>query len=209
MTGIVVASLLWDANEHSQPFSRCYDESWARRLYWGFRRNLTIPWRFVLFVDRQRDLPPEIEQELLRSPKPNYGTCIEPYRLDEPMILVGLDTVVLRNIDHLAQHCLVAEKVGLPRDPFWRSRACNGVALVPPNHRHIFDGWRGENDMEWMRKHPHDFTDDLFPGEIGSYKGAVLGRGIGEMRIVYFHGHPKMHELPDVDWIRANWREGE
>jgi hypothetical protein len=49
-----VVTLLWDANLHSQVFSRDYDESWVEKLYRGFARNLSEPFRFVVFTDRER-----------------------------------------------------------------------------------------------------------------------------------------------------------
>ena len=51
---LIVASLLWDANTQSLPFSSMYDESWVLKLHGGFKRNLTQPFRFVLFTDRHK-----------------------------------------------------------------------------------------------------------------------------------------------------------
>lgn len=203
---LTVATLLWDANRNSLPFSRMYDESWVEKLYRGFARNLTVPFRFVSFVDRRREFAEPIEQEVMSTSNPGYGDCIEPYRLGEPMILCGLDTVVTGNCDHLAEYCLTAEVIALPRDPYRKSRACNGVALVPGGNAHVWNEWRGENDMEWMRKQSHVFLDDLYPGQIVSYKGHVeRHRGLGDARIVYFHGERKPHQLPHVGWISKHW----
>lgn len=184
-----------------------YDERWVTRLYDGFKRNLNMPWRFVLFTDRVRDLPNVIRQEAIASRKPSYADCIEPYRLNVPMILVGLDTVITGPVNHLAQYCIESETIGLPRDPYHLERACNGVALVPAGNRVVFDDWRGENDMEWLRSRPHRFTDDLFPGQIVSYKGHVKKHGLGDARIVYFHGQEKPHQLNEP-WIREHWLGG-
>jgi hypothetical protein len=202
---ITIASLLWDANGASHGFSRMYDESWVTRLYGGFARNLSMPFRFVLFTDRDRNLPSEISQERMQAARPSYADCIEPFRLNVPMILVGLDTVITGPINHLAQYCIESETIALPRDPYHLTRACNGVALVPGGQRAVFDDWRGENDMEWLRSRPHRFTDDLFPGQIVSYKGSVKKNGLGDARIVYFHGQEKPHQLMDLPWIRKRW----
>lgn len=59
--------------------------------------------------------------------------------------------------------------------------------------------------MEWVRRFAHRFIDDLFPGQVLSYKGAVKRQGLGDARIVYFHGREKPHELPHVGWIREHW----
>jgi hypothetical protein len=202
---LTVASLLWEPNEKSLDFSRCYSEEWVHRLYAGFARNLTRPFRFVLFTDRERGLPEEITQERLKSATPDYSTCIEPYRFGVPMILVGLDTVITGNIDHLADYCLSEKTIALPRDPYSLERACNGVALIPAGQQYVYRNWRGENDMEWMRRQPHVFIDDLFPKQVVSYKGSVRNRGLGDARIVYFHGAAKPHQLQNVDWIKQHW----
>lgn len=204
---LTVATLLWDANDASLPFSRCYDESWVRKLHDGFDRNLKQPFRFVLFTDRERRLPAHIEQVRMKSKKPDYSSCIEPYRFEVPMILVGLDTVVTGSIDHLADYCLNADTIALPRDPFFPARACNGVALIPEGQQHVWRNHRGENDMEWMRAQNHVFIDDRFPGQVVSFKGHVRDHGLGDARIVYFHGNDKPHELTGAhaQWVREHW----
>lgn len=202
---LTIATLLWDSNGQSLKTSRMYDEVWVTRLKAGFSRHLTKPFQFVLFTDRRRPLPGDIMQILLNSNPPNYGACIEPYRLGVPMILVGLDTVVIGNIDHLADYCLTEKTLALPADPYHPGQVCNGVALVPRGCRNIYEEWRGENDMEWVRKFPHKTIDLLFRGHVESFKGSVKDRGLNEARIVFFHGKPKMHELTDLPWIRKHW----
>lgn len=203
---INIVTLLWDANDQSLPFSRCYDEQWVERLYDGFARNLTRPFRFVLFTDRPREIKRDLVQVFLETKDPSYAACIEPYRLGEPMVLVGLDTVVTGNIDHLADYCMTASTIALPADPFCPGRACNGVALVPPGRQSVFEAWRGENDMDWMRAQPHKLLDLLFPGDVVSYKGTARHYGLRDARIVYFHGAEKPHELVNtVPWIRQHW----
>lgn len=202
---ITIATLLWDANGGSQHFSKMYDESWVCRLLQGFQRNLSLPFRFVLFTDRERHLPAEVIQQRMTAKQPSYGDCIEPYRLNMPMILVGLDTVITGPVNHLATYCMVADKIALPRDPYSPERCCNGVALVPAGQREVYDDWRGENDMAWLRARPHVFIDDLFPGQVVSYKGQVKKNGLGDARIVYFHGNEKPRELTDQPWIRKHW----
>src|ERR1017187_5926731 len=146
-----IVTLLWDSNDASQDFSRCYDESWVCKLFDGFARNLTVPHQFVLFTDRHRDLGSRDVVQILIDGAPSYGSCIQPYRLNDPMILVGLDTIITGNIDHLAEYCLTSTMIALPRDPFHPTTVCNGVALVPAGQRAIFDEWSGENRSEERR----------------------------------------------------------
>jgi len=205
---ISVATLLWDPNAASQGFSRVYNDEWVIRLCNGFARNLTEEFRFVLYTDRERGLPACIEQRRIKAAKPDYGTCIEPYELsaDGPMILVGLDTLVIGNIDHLARSAAERTTLGLPRDPYRPSQACNGVALVPQGMERVASEHRGENDMEWVRRFPHAMLDDEWPGQVVSWKGHVERHGAGDARIIYFHGERKLHQLASHPIIREHWR---
>ncbi|MGA0604869.1 hypothetical protein ACO2Q0_02625 [Phenylobacterium sp. VNQ135] len=182
-----------------------YTTEWVEKLYRGFARNLTRPFRFVCFVNTEHRFAEPIEQALYLPPEPTYADCIKPYCLGEPMILVGLDTVITGNIDHLADYCLTADRIALPRDPYKPSRACNGVALVPAGWERIATEHRGENDMDHVRSYPHRFLDDEFPGEVVSYKGSVEANGLGKARVVYFHGERKAHQLPAGHPILEHW----
>jgi hypothetical protein len=146
-----------------------------------------------------------VTQVRLRSAVPSYADCVQPYELDVPMLLCGLDTVITGNIDHLADYCMNGDTLALPRDPYKPERACNGVCLIPEGNRHVYDAWQGENDMTWMRQQEHVFIDDMWPGHVVSFKGHVDHFGLGDARIVYFHGERKPHELAGVDWVREHW----
>lgn len=205
---ITFASLLWDANENSHEFSQAYDETWAIKLFNGFRRHCTLPYRCVLYTDRQRELPKNIEQVVQPDlGKANdYGDCIRPYEMNVPMILVGLDTLIVANIDKFVRWCLDNPgKLALPKHPF-ESWSINGVQLWGGHNPDIFGKWRGENDMDWMRQFPHERIDDLWPGKVVSYRGHVRPNGVGKARIVYFHGRMKPNELLHEPLIRDNWR---
>ena len=209
---ITISACLWRANERSEMFSQMYDESWVEKLYRAFNRHLTMPFRFVLFVDEPRRFKLPIEQRQLTSPKPySYGCMIEPFSLDQPMILCGLDTLIIRNIDHYARYCLEEKPGGtilLPRDPYFTYRTINAIALVPQGRRDVFDNWNGENDMVWLRSvHGTNFLDDRWPGEVVSLKFHKV-RAVGvddQARVIYFHGRPKPHQLGHMALIKEHW----
>lgn len=201
-----VVSLFWQANVKSQDFSRCYDETWVEKLQRGFARNLTVEHEFVLYTDREREYDADVTQVVVDGLGQNgYSDCIRPYEMGDPMILVGLDTIVTGNCDHLAQYCLEQDVILLPRDPYKMERACNGVALIPGGWQEIADRHTGQNDMEWMRSFPHLFIDDRWPGHVQSFKGRVRDGGLRDTRICYFHGREKPHELSGVPWVRQHW----
>lgn len=203
---LTLSTVLWDPNEKTETFSHCYSDIWAVRFFNGFRRNLTCPTRSVLFTDRRRDLPKFIEQIVESDLGSNgYGDCVRPFKLNEPMIFAGLDTVVVGNCDKFARYCFESDRIALPKHPY-EPFSINGVVFCPAGQRHIFDDWRGENDMKWMRQWPHDQIDTLWPNRVVSYKARVRGRGsVGKARIVYFHGRPKMQDAMNEEFVREHW----
>lgn len=192
---LTIATMLWQPNQSSQSFSRCYTPIWADKLCRGFMRHLRQPFRFVCFVDKRYMFEEPVEALPIESNAPDYGCFIEPFKLDGPLIVVGLDTVITGNCDHLADYCYSGDKVALPRAVYKKGTVCNGVALVPPGSRHIYSRWNGENDMEWLRKQDYEVIDNLWPGHVVSYKGHVKNNGVGDARIVFFHGKEKPHEI--------------
>lgn len=209
MGRITVAACLWQPNDRSEKFSLCYSEKWALRLFNGFRRNLSYETRCVLFTDRFQHLPDYIEQVVDADlGKNGYADCIKPFSLNEPMIFAGLDTVVVGNCDKFAEYCFESDIMAMPSHPYRPDLAINGVVLCPAGKRDVFDRWRGENDMEWLRQFDHQRTEALWPKRIISYK-AHVGERATELpkgaRIVYFHGHLKPHKLNHLSWIRRHW----
>lgn len=206
-----VACCLWDKNEKSHWFSECYDESWVEKLYRGFRRNLSDPFRFVVFTDRERVFKEKaIEQERLQTATPDYGCLIEPFRLNEPTIICGLDMVVVRNLDHMARYCLTGERIALPGHPSNKAKRgyINPVVFVPKAHRAVFDEWRGENDMAWLNRRDVVDASEMWPGELLSLKLHAVPHGSHpppRARIIYMHGRSKPHELGHVGWIKEHW----
>jgi hypothetical protein len=205
---ITFASLLWDKNSKSEEFSTMYDETWAVKLFNGFRRHCSMPYRCVLYVDRERKLPGNIEQIVVPGLGLNgYGDCTYPYRENRPMILVGLDTIVLGSVDKFCRWALEHPgKLALPKHPY-EEFSINGVSVWGGGNPDIFGKWRGENDMKWIRQFPHERTDELWPGKIASWRAHVKPQGdAGKVRIMYHHGREKPHELLHIPLIRDNWK---
>jgi len=212
---ITVACCFWDANAASFSFSRMYDETWVAKLAAGFRRNLTRPHRFVCFTERERAPLRGVEWMLFEDTetraRPDVSALIEPFRLNEPCVITGLDTVVVGNCDRYADYCLTGAEIAAPRDPYHPHKACNGVVLSPAGMaERMWGGFDGRNDMDWINANPHVLLDSLFPGEIVSYKAHVRGReadALARARIVYFHGEQKPHQLCGEEWVREHWAE--
>lgn len=209
---ITIATCLWAPNKASMHYSLHYSESDVEKLYRGFKRNLSMPFRFVCWTDRFRRFDEPIAQEQIKG-VPHYGTMVQPFEMGEPMIIVGLDTIVVGNCDQLAAYCIGADKIAIPRDPFYPENVCNGVVLTPGGRAWVWsDKPADELDMAWMQslynRGDAVLIDDLFPGQVVSYKRHVRKQGLSDdMRIVYFHGEAKPHELGHVGWIARHWHD--
>lgn len=210
-----VVTMLWDADKNTPPNSRCYDESWVEKLYGNFRRRLTREFQFICFVDHWRRFSPNIEQRAIRTATrggARWELLLEPFSLNEPMIYADLDTVIVDNIDHMADHCLSERLMVQPRNPYKLDESIAGFLLVPSQHRWVYDSWREDhtfhgNNMEWLRQFKCDFFDDLWPGQVLSLKAAdIRGKGLQGAKVVYCHGKPKLPELKHLDFVRDNWR---
>ena len=59
--------------------------------------------------------------------------------------------------------------------------------------------------MDYIRSLDVAVIDDIWPGEVVSYKGHVKGYGLDGVKICYFHGEEKPHQLTH-DWIEREWR---
>ncbi|MDP3493432.1 MAG: hypothetical protein Q8R82_09975 [Hyphomonadaceae bacterium] len=166
---------------------------------------MTVPFRFVVLTDKEYEFTAGVEQERLSTDEPTWASMIEPFRIEGPLIVAGLDTIIRDNIDHMARWCETADKIALPKSP-GKPYACNAVVLAPKGQTDIHTRWNGENDMEWLRTFPHVFIDALWPEQVVSFKQYVRPRGVRQSRIVYFHGNPKMADLLKVPWVTKHWR---
>lgn len=204
---LTIATCLWAPNASSQSFSRNFDEAYVEKLYRGFKRNLTQDFDFVCFTDRMREFREPIWQMPIKRMPPTYGTLIEPFKIEGPLIVCGLDMVVLGNIDHFAKYCESATTIACPRDPYQPSRLINPIVLVPQNlDTNIYRFWNGENDMEHLRRFGWQAMDDLWPGDVISLKfHKVRDLGTQGAKIIYMHGTPKPHELEHLDWVKKHW----
>ncbi len=212
-----VVTMLWDADEGTPPNSRCFDESWVEKLYGNFRRQLTRPFRFICFSEHWRRMNPDIEHAAILQPSrggARWGRLLEPFRLNEPMILADLDTVIVGNIDHMADYTMGERVIVQPRNPYNAEESIAGFVLVPRGHRWVYDSWvenhsfNGSN-MEWLRQFKCNFFDTLWgDDEVVSLKATDIRRkGLSpKTKVVFFHGSPKQNKLTQLDWVRDNWR---
>lgn len=209
MNKISIATCLWRPNFKSFGFSKCYDETWVNKLYRACRRNLSVDFDFYCFTDEDEY---EFEhEEIIHRPaleeNPGYDAYIEPFQIEGPLIVIGLDTIIVGNIDYLADLAQNYDKLYLPKDPYF-DRACNGIAIRGPGLAEIYDKHAGQNDMDWLNMFDYELIDDLYPDSVVSFKQRVRQRNWSDsFSIVYFHGNPKMNQsiVSELDWVKRHW----
>jgi len=77
---INVACALWDANRLSKQFSCHYTEADVCALYRGFKKHLSVPFRFICWSEKERDYAePGIGQRKLDAETPSYGALTQCY----------------------------------------------------------------------------------------------------------------------------------
>lgn len=180
-------------------WSRCYTPEWVDKLYRGILYHYNKPFRFVCLTDKIYKFEERIEQEPLWTT--NWLTaCQQLYGIvADRLILLGLDTIITGRLNEIFHY---NGTLAVPRDPYYPESPCNGVVLCPT--RTDIACAPAESDMRVLDTFKKDWLDDLFPGLIKSYKVHVLKDGLGDARIVYFHGEPKPHVLDDP-WILKEW----
>lgn len=195
---LTVGTLLFQWNDSVPDFARCYTPEWVDKLYRGILFHYTKPFRFVCLVDKEYDFQENIEMEMLQSKR--WGVCdTQMYGIKgDRLALFGLDTIITGSLDSIFAY---DGPLAVPRDPYNPMSPCNGVVLCPSRPE---ISAQGGNGMAVLRHFDHEYLDDLFPGLLKSYKVHVVPEGLGDARIVYFHGEPKPHILKDA-WIKENW----
>lgn len=198
---------------------------YINRLYRGVKRNLSHLKGFVLFSNEKGlSLDNGIEQRRFEMPSkkgvlPRMWMYSKDAQLSGQILSLDLDLVIVGSLDNMSTY---------RGDFIVRSK-------FAPNQQHKADGdiigFRAEANFDiwekftsnikyaenitggrerWWLREVRDCKDrwqNLFPGEILSYKRHVRNKG-GDLpmgaRIISCHGHPRPHEINER-WRKENW----
>jgi hypothetical protein len=196
---ITVATVYYEGGKNVPYFSQCYSPEWVDKLYRGVARHYSEPFRFVCLTDNNYAFEEKIETKPLHNKR--WATaCLQLHAVEaERLVIMGLDTVITGRLNEIFAY---TGDLAVPRDPYRIHAPCNGVVLCPT--RTDIATSSSPDDMRALESFKYDWLDDLFPGQILSYKVHVRPHGLGDARIVYFHGEPKPHVLYD-EWIKEFW----
>lgn len=207
----------------------------GREYVYALRRmvqeHLTVPHRFAVMTD---DEP--LNYLGINVIKAGFKGWWQKLAMFKPGLLQGrvlfldLDTLILKNIDHLAAY----DGPFATLHDFWRGRGGLGPAVMLFDAAWagtLYDEWkaegfpmRGNGDQTWLENRDQgrftksvDLLQDLFPGEFVSYKEhcTAARRGWRDLndqvpppaaaRVVCFHGKPRPHEVGG--WVKDHWKE--
>jgi len=177
---------------------------WVDKLYRGVARNYSHLFKFVCLTDGPYDFKEDIEIQPLTHTRWSTA-CLQLHAIKaDRLVLMGLDTVIVGNLDKIFMY---DGQLAVPRDPYRPQNPCNGVVLCPTrNDIATLEG--AQSDMAALESFKYDWLDDLFPGQILSYKVHVRDLGFtkppANARIIYFHGEPKPHNVNE-QWIKDCW----
>lgn len=190
-------------------------------------KHLTVPHRFVVVTD---DDPASYEGEVVRSKHAGWWEKLRIFErglFEGRVMFLDLDTVIVGNIDHLAEY----DGPFATLEDFWRpGRLGPAVMLYDAAYAATFyEEWAaegfpkvGNGDQTWLENRDQgrfrksvDFLQRLFPGTFVSYKEHCTSarRGWRDVqdqiaapagaRVVCFHGRPRPHEVGG--WVKDYW----
>jgi hypothetical protein len=195
-----------------------YSPIWVQRLAAGVRRNSPPCTRFVCLSDVN---VPGVETIPLQYDWPRWWPKIEAFRLPGRVMLLDLDKVVVGPLDDMLSW--TGERAIL-RD-FHRAGMIGSAVVLweADGMRSVWDAfirdpWKEINTERplgrmdyFIRDHigPHEFVQDLFPGQVVSYKIHIGRRPVVKpprnARIVCFYARPKLDSLESTHWLRKEW----
>ena len=180
-----------------------YGPEWVARL----ARQAPKGWRFVCLTDMEV----ECESIPLIHEWPGWWAKMELFRpgLFSGLVLyLDLDTLVVGALDWAEGY---AERFAALSDFYSPGLAASGVMLWRADEVNLYERmtthpperWKGRSDHWWNAHESPDRLQDLYPGEIGSYKVDELEEGPRDFSVVCFHGQPKQDVLGG--WVEAHW----
>ncbi len=237
---ITIICSLFKGSNHGLPHSAdIYSPEDADKLARGLKRNITVDYELVCLVDSDYTFKEPIRAiPFLEPNSPGWSLLAELFRPDittNRRMIIGLDTVIMSNIDDILSFPL---DVGLITDPMsgigiiQENEVCNAISIVSDkSSNYIWNVWTNKRD--WVLKHcrlaPWNTPSELvmmrklfnadgkvpridigFPDRILSYKMHICTNPklLETASIVYFHGKPKLHQLKNVHFnikVLENW----
>lgn len=213
-----------------------FPPEYVNRLYYGVRRNVTVPFTFHCFTDDSSGVDPNIQIHPL--PYKNVeGWWQKLYlfsdevEIDGRVLFMDLDTLIVGNIDHYLTH----DKGFTVSQDLWQKGENVSSAIMSfetGKYKHIWETFirnpqqaiqslHPHGDQKWIQKQQQqrEYWQNLFPNEIVSFKSQCRNGVPPQARIVCYHGKPSIYEsitttthvqgftIPPTPWVKEYWKD--
>lgn len=208
-----VVCFFWKGSDRPSWQSEETGQVYINNLYRGVKRNLTLPHRFWCFY--QKGLELELDEGIHAVPfdSPSWKGCFPKLKAFDPenglsgrVVVMDLDMVVTGSLDEMFSY----NGYLMTRSTFVREQKSGGDIVF--FRAGMFPFWTTlvDNPESFERKYggrerfvyrdawkPYfDFVQDLYPGQLCSYKRHVRRYGIpNNCRLISYHGRPRPHEI--------------
>ena len=190
-----------------------FGPEYPTRLYAAVQRHLSLEHRFVCFTD---DPVSGVPCEPLPAPLAGWWSKLGLFKPgvfseNERVLYFDLDTIIVNSLDDIAGY---DGQFAILRDFYHEDRQQSSVmAWVPGEATYLIWNWwwqKGcpvtpQGDQAWIEKMMPgaEKWQDLFPGQMVSFKvHCKLGVPDGAS-VVNFHGYPRPHECRG--WVAERW----
>ena len=168
-------------------------------------RNATIDHRFVCYSDMIVQNSIHLQKEY-----PGWWSCVELWRHQGPTIAMGLDTMILGNIDQLLNACLQVkeDEFYLLDSPFHVGEWINGIQMWNGDWSWLYEGFNYEKESLTRRGEENYQIETLIETEskiksiqsvfpsVCNYRTQYMKRIGRGSAIIYFHGRPRPWQSP-------------
>jgi hypothetical protein len=159
-----------------------YGPSYVNKLFWGFKRNTTVPFDFHCFTEKPEEIHPDVFTHSLPHHLPGVGWWQKLYLFSKEIPVKGrifyvdLDTLITGNVDDLISYdkgfvCLrdlfLARMSHNYRDKFGTAKEAVGSGVLSweaGRHSHLWESFmrnpiaavrslHPHGDQKWIQKH--------------------------------------------------------
>lgn len=198
-----------------------YHSHYVNKLFSGIKRNTTIPFKMHCFTDDPVGLFEDIAVHKLP-----YNTLQSwwnklflfsnelPFLPGEKLFYIDLDTIIIKNIDHILLHdpnkiiVLRDFYTGLARTVVGNNNVGSGLMSwrhgnytyiwkeFIKNPKESIESVKPHGDQKWIQNIVTDrlYWQDIFPDQVSSFKVHCNSGLPSKSRIVCFHGKPSIPE---------------
>jgi len=206
-----------------------FGPEYVNRLYHSVKRNTTIDLNFICYTEDPSGV--ECETREFLEPLPHWwyiiGLFNKSHGFTDRVVYMDLDTIILNNIDHILSidvPFITLRDYYRPRglqtayiawqpswgEFIWERLAAQYSRDQYPLLRKLGRGTNGflEDSVGLGPEVPR--LQDHVPGECVSYKVHIRDKrqacNFNDVRMVFFHGKPRPHEVANLDWMKENWK---